>query len=229
MKQREKSLRRFNEANISVIDATNSHIPPANLSISVSECGILYPPIEILDEMFNSASNLLQDPASIVQCLGSEGYLTKSESNPSQPHHIKLNRNGSFARDTSCTKFKFYRICSHSNAVVEKEKYLQKPLWFLRSNQAKFSDLVNADVSKNTGKKRQKSTQRRKGTKQVKENPVMCCSGSNTNKVSLVNSCESDTIASAASSSQTNQTEGFDTFIARKVNPRPDSENVTNY
>ena len=57
----------------------------------------------------------------------------------------------------------------------------------------------------------------------------MCCSGSNTNKVSLVNSCESDTFASAASSSQTNQTEGFDTFIARKVNPRPDSENVTNY
>ena len=57
----------------------------------------------------------------------------------------------------------------------------------------------------------------------------MCCSGSNTNKVSLVNSCESDTIASAASSSQTNQTEGFDTFIARKVNRRPDSENVTNY
>ena len=221
-------LRRIN-AYISFINTPNSHIPTTNLSISLSKHGILYPPIEILDEMFNSASNLLQDPASIVQCLGSEGYLTKSESSPSQPHHIKLNRNGSFARDTSCTKFKSYRICSHSNAVAEKEKYLQKPLWFLRSNQAKFSDLVNADVPKNTGKKRQKSTQRRKGTKQVKENPVMCCSGSNTNKVSLVNSCESDTIASAASSSQTNQTEGFDTFIARKVNPRPDSENVTNY
>ena len=125
MKQREKILRRFNEANISVIDTTNSHIPPANQSISVSECGILYPPIEILDEMFNSASNLLQDPASIVQCPGSEGYLTKSESNPSQPHRIKLNRNGSFARDTSCTKFKSYRICSHSIAVAEKEKYLE--------------------------------------------------------------------------------------------------------
>ena len=54
-----------------------SHIPPANLFISVSECGILYPPIEILDEMFNSASNLLRDPASIVQYPGSEGYLAK--------------------------------------------------------------------------------------------------------------------------------------------------------
>ena len=47
----------------------------------------------------------------------------------------------------------------------------------MRSNQAKFSDLVNADVSKSTGKKRQKSTQRRKGMKEVKENPVMYCSG----------------------------------------------------
>ena len=99
----------------------------------------------------------------------------------------------------------------------------------MRSNQAKFSDLVNAGVSKNTGKKRHQATQRRKGTKQVKENPVMYCSGSNTNKESLVNSCESDTIVCAASSSQTNQTEAFDTFIAWKVNPRNDSENATNY
>ena len=32
-------------------------------------------------------------------------------------------------------------------------------------------------------KKRQKATQKRKGTKQVKESPVMYCSGSNTSKV----------------------------------------------
>ena len=164
MKQGEKFLRRFNEANISVIDITNSHIPHINLSISVSECGILYPPIEIL-EIFNSASNLLQDPGSIVQCPGSEGYLAKSKSNPSQPHHIKLNKNGSFACYTSCTKFKSYRIRSHIISVAEKEKYLEKFLWFERSNQAKFYDLVNADVSKNNGKKRQKATQSRKGNK----------------------------------------------------------------
>ena len=227
MKQREKFLRRFNEASISVIDTTSSHIPPAYISISVSGCGILHSPIVILDEMFNSASNLLQDPTSIVQCPGSEGYLAKSESNPSQPHHIKLNKNGSFACDTSCTKFKSYRICSHTTAVAEKEKYLEKFLWFVRSNQAKFSDLVNADVSKNTGKKRQEATLRRKDTKQVKENPVMY-SGSNTNKESLVNSCESDTIVFAASSSQTNQTEAFNILIVRNVNPRTDSENATN-
>ena len=99
----------------------------------------------------------------------------------------------------------------------------------MRANQAKFSDLVNAGVSKNIGKERHKATQIRKGTKQVKENPVMYCSGSNTNKESLVNSCESDTIVSAASSSQTNQTEAFDTFIAWKVNPSTDSESATNY
>ena len=74
MKQREKYLRRLNEANVNVIDTANSHIPPANLFISESECVILYPSIEILNEMFNSASNLLRDPASIVQCAGSEGY-----------------------------------------------------------------------------------------------------------------------------------------------------------
>ena len=82
-------------------------------------------PIAILDERFNSASNLLQDPASIVQCSGSEGYSAKSKSNPTQPHHIKLNQNGSFSCDTNCTKIK---LCSHAIAVAEKEKHLEKHL-----------------------------------------------------------------------------------------------------
>ena len=74
-----------------------------------------------------------------------------------------------------------------------------------------------------------KATQRRKGTKQVKENTVMYCSGSNTNKESLFYSCVSVTIVSSASSSQANQIEAFDTFIVRGVNPRTNSENATNY
>ena len=78
-------------------------------------------------------------------------------------------------------------------------------------------------------KERQKATQRRKGTKQVKENLGKYHSGSNTNKESLFHSCESDTIVYSTSLSQTNQTEAFDTFIAWKVNPRADSENTTNY
>ena len=71
--------------------------------------------------------------------------------------------------------------------------------------------------------------QRRKSTKQVKENPVINCSGSNTNKESLVHSCVSDTVVSSASLSQKNQIEALNTFIVRKVNPRTDSENATNY
>ena len=57
----------------------------------------------------------------------------------------------------------------------------------------------------------------------------MYCSGSNTNKESLVHSCVSETILSSASLSQTNQIEASDTFIVRKVNPRTDIENAANY
>ena len=49
--------------------------------------------------------------------------------------------------------------------LLAKKKHLEKCLWFLRSNQAKFFDLVDIDVSKNTGKKRQKAMQGSKGTK----------------------------------------------------------------
>ena len=57
----------------------------------------------------------------------------------------------------------------------------------------------------------------------------MSCSGSYANKESLINLCESDMIVSGTSSSQTNQTEACDTFITRKVSPRTDGENTTNY
>ena len=110
----------------------------------------------------------------------------------------------------SCRKrkvfWKTFRVC-----VIK----WSKVLWF-----------VDADVSKNTGKK---SNAKKKRPKQVKKNPVMYCSGSNTDKESLVQSCVSETIVSSASLSQTNQIEAFDTFIVRKVNPRTDGENATNY
>ena len=48
MKQQEKILGRFNEANVSVIDTANSHNLPAILSISVSERGTLYPLLKFL-------------------------------------------------------------------------------------------------------------------------------------------------------------------------------------
>ena len=57
----------------------------------------------------------------------------------------------------------------------------------------------------------------------------MYCSGSNTNKESLVHLWVSETVVSSAWLSKTNQIEAFDTFIVRKVNPRIDSENATNY
>ena len=115
--------------------------------------------------MFNSViliSNLLQDPTSFVQYPGSEGYLAKCQSRPSQSHHAKLKKNFSFACNNSCTKFKSYRIFNLTIAVAEKEKYLEKSLWFLRSNQVKSSYFVNADISKNTGKKASKSNAKKK-------------------------------------------------------------------
>ena len=126
MKQPENVLRRFSKANVSVTsDTTNSRIPPANLSVSASEFGFSYSPIEILDEMFNSACNLLQDPAPTVRCLESEGCLVKCKSNPNQPHHMKPNKNGSFACDTNCTKFISYRYAAIKLQLPKKKDILK--------------------------------------------------------------------------------------------------------
>ena len=78
-------------------------------------------------------------------------------------------------------------------------------------------------------KEHEKATQRRKDIGQAKVNPVMFCSSSKTNKESLVHWCEGIAFVSSVSLSQTKQTKAFETFIARKVNPRTDSENITNY
>ena len=55
-------------------------------------------------------------------------------------------------------KFKSYRIWGYTIAAAKKEKHLEQLFGFVQSNQAKFSDLVDADISKNTGEKRQKAT-----------------------------------------------------------------------
>ena len=160
-------LRRIN-AYISFINTPNSHIPTTNLSISLSKYGILYPPIEILDEMFNSASNLLQDLVPIVQCPGSEACLAKPHPNTSQPNH----KNGSLVCDTSCAKFKSYKYAAIQLQLLKKKSIL-KHFYSLCDQTKQNSDLVNVDVSKNTEKKRCKVMQIRKDNKQVKENPVI--------------------------------------------------------
>ena len=89
VKQQETFLRRCNEPNVSVIDTTNSYIPPANLFISLSETGILHPLLQfwmkglILLVIFFKIRRLLfnvQDQKDIQQ-------------NPNQilPSHITLN------------------------------------------------------------------------------------------------------------------------------------------
>ena len=128
-------LRRIN-AYISFINTPNSHIPTTNLSISLSKYGILYPPIEILDEMFNSASNLLQDLVPIVQCPGSEACLAKSHPNTSQPNH----KNGSLVCDTSCAKFKSYKYAAIQLQLLKKKSILKH--FYSLCDQTKQNSLI---------------------------------------------------------------------------------------
>ena len=65
--------------------------------------------------------------------------------------------------------FKSYRICNYEIAVAEKEKHREKLLGFVQLNQATLSDLVDADVSKNTGKITSKSNAKKKRHQTSKE------------------------------------------------------------
>ena len=72
---------------------------------------------------------------------------------PNQPHHLKSRRNGHFICDKVCPQFKSYGICNRLIAVAKKEKLLENFLALVRSKRLHFTDLVDADVSKNAASK----------------------------------------------------------------------------
>ena len=62
-------MRRLIETTVSAIDTAEQKVSPASLSFPASNSAIIYSPIEIIDKIFNSASDLVQMQSASVHQL----------------------------------------------------------------------------------------------------------------------------------------------------------------
>ena len=191
--QRDKALKRFNEAKISPADVQvrenanaeslanrhNAAEPPedtlhhtspgrlCSLSVCPEESGIVYPPFTIVQEIFQDASSLARSNNNIViapGCSANDAYFVSNPQDRLQPFVVTVQNVTVKCQQEKCVKYAAYKICSHSVAIAEYLGILAEFVAnFNRLNRYNLSCLTDIDQPKTAGKKATKATQRRKG------------------------------------------------------------------
>ena len=177
-KQRQNFLKKFNSQNPK--QKTSEYMPLQNgnsikekkISISPSESGIMYPPITVLNQIFDKAEryvygktkSITQSPFDNIFSL-----LVPSQTNPSTAHIVKYQTNGKFECDHACKRYTAYKICSHTVAAAEYRKELHSYIsYFKKTEKRKLNDLIDTAKNPKADQKKTKSTQKRKGAQQNK-------------------------------------------------------------
>ena len=163
--QRRNFLKAFNEfVQEPPKDSRGGNTPGTpTLSISANDSGLLFPPMEVLNEMFNKAAVLLENDNAIVRAPGvSEGLFFVVSNNANSPHKVAAVDKGRVSCD--CTNFKSFKICRHSLAVAEREGKLGEFLKIVKRKKRTADGAINATGPSDSGKKARRATQVRKGT-----------------------------------------------------------------
>ena len=93
--------------------------------MSAANSGILFPPFQILSELFTAAANIITDNTSIVKAPGvSNIFFIASKENPKKPHKVEVQKIGNVGCE--CAGYKAYSKCAHSIAVAEYTSNLDK-------------------------------------------------------------------------------------------------------
>ena len=140
-----------------------------NLSITPEDSGLLYPPYSILVEIFKEADELLPDGVGYAPGAPDNVKVVKNTQDVVEHVIVIFNRdNGIVKCKSACDRFKAYNFYEHSLSVAENEGFLNRFLQYLEQRQSSrftsqgISNIINVDKSGNTGKKRTKSTSKRK-------------------------------------------------------------------
>lgn len=145
------------------------------LSVPLEKMQIVRVPFAVLARIYNNASVLLQDKAKNIIKAPGEGdnlpWYVLSEIRNAPSYIVTKKRtarhNVYYECSNSCIRFTAHAICAHTIAVAEIDRQLEE---FVRCYKLKYeghcnlNGLVHMDQQSGRGKKKTKSTQRRKGT-----------------------------------------------------------------
>ena len=158
---------KFSEANAA---------PFPSLSLPLENMHIIHVPFAIMARMYHDASAILQHAQeNIIRAPGQGEKLPWYVANEiaNAPSYVvtkkRTTRHGIYYEcSDNCVKFSAHNMCAHTVAVAEHDSGLQAFVEYYRSKTAKggihnVDSLVQMDLPSARGKKRTKSTQRRKG------------------------------------------------------------------
>ncbi|XP_062611131.1 uncharacterized protein LOC134272979 isoform X2 [Saccostrea cucullata] len=146
-------------------------VPPENSQISkVAQ--------HVVEDIFMTASSLLQNNENIVMAPGSDEklFFVLNSFNKSTPHQVSCSGSKSqYMCDSNCIKWVTHKICPHTVAVAEHQQKLQNFLdWYnSKSKHPKYTSLSMFNMPSSRGKKATKSTSRRKGGNPNKKRQVL--------------------------------------------------------
>ena len=125
----------------------------SELSMSAANSGILFPPFQILSELFTAAANIITDNTSVVKAPGvSNIFFVASKENPKKPHKVEVQKIGNAGCEYA--RYKAYSICAHS--ILDKYVKVVK-----RRRKRNVNDVLDAQCPKTAGKKAKKLTARK--------------------------------------------------------------------
>ena len=150
------------------------------MSVNADDSRILYPPLSILSELFDNASELLGSENNLVAAPGAPAgtYIVAYANDFSNPLTATADiQSGKVSCQSKCERYKSYRICEHCLAVAEKENILPTFVAFFKKadRQKRISDVADIYKAKGAGKKASKATERRKGainSKRIQKEPT---------------------------------------------------------
>ena len=138
-------------------------------------------PQSVTDEIYNEAKGIVED-GSVLKGFGNLFYVKNTaDQNKLFQMIISDNGNGS-CKGATCPGFISFRVCQHILAVTIKPQVLDKFISLYNSKEnVQLINMVNIVKEKSAGRKKTKSTQKRKGSanqKQVKvKRVVLPCDG----------------------------------------------------
>ena len=142
------------------------------MTITAELSCIIYLPLAVLEQIFSKVEKYVYYSTDSIKTSPGEtespsSFIVASASNPSSPHTVIYHKNGKYDSDGQCLRFKSYKICSHTVALVEYNEEMHKFVeYFKKYSKNRINDLTDVNLSSKVGQKKTKLTQKRKGQTQ---------------------------------------------------------------
>ena len=126
-------------------------------------------PQSITDEIYNEAKGIVEN-GSVLKGFGNLFYV-QNRADQNKPFQIIISDNGNGScKGATCPRFISFKVCQHILAVTIEQQILNKFISVYNSKEnVQLINTVNIGKEKSAGRKKTKSTQKRKGPANQKQ------------------------------------------------------------